>query len=116
MAWANWPANVPQRFLIGSTSSSRQNRVEFKPKYGPPMSRPGTTDAEIEFKVTCIWTLEQAQAFEEWWHTTLGDGNLPFNGIHPIYRTPGVYRIPDYTMQEDQTIIRASLTYIKTFG
>jgi hypothetical protein len=80
-----WPATLPQCPILNGFSEQRQrNLAAFQPDVGPPKARRRSTAASVRTNVAFRMTNTQILAFNTFFETTLADGSLPFDWLHPV--------------------------------
>ena len=90
-----WPASLRQSPQRGSwTGGPQESRAQFKPDYGPPITRRRTTaDPEIYQTVFPNFTGAMRAAFRTFFAVDLAGGVLPFCWRDPVIGDVAMWRI-----------------------
>ncbi len=107
----NWPANLPQCFVVGYSDGLGDGLIEAQPDVGPPISRRRSSAAVRPLSGSMRMTRAQIATLKTFFDTTLLGGSLPFNFTDPTYGStilvkfakgkqptwqqsaPGIYRV-----------------------
>jgi hypothetical protein len=82
-----WPASLPQYVLQqGYNEQLSDNLVETQMDAGPGKTRRRFTATVKQFGVTLEMDATQAATFEAFYETTLKQGSIPFDWVHPRTR------------------------------
>lgn len=86
MANPTWPVSLPQEpDLAGGYSETPQDlTVRSTPSVGPSISRARATAGVNVISMTMIFTPAQLVIYKTFRKTTLSEGSLPFDWVHPI--------------------------------
>lgn len=88
-----WPVALPQRVLKdGYVEQTPENSIESTMDAGAPKSRRRFTANYVSFQVTIACSAAQADDFDTFFQTTLKDGNLAFDWVHPRKQTLATFR------------------------
>lgn len=91
-----WPVGVPSCIMpMSPTGGLRDNRLSFETDSRmPPIERPLTSWAAEVYQVELTpLSLDQFEAFQDWYQGALRFGALPFVWQHPVTGTEGVWKI-----------------------
>lgn len=85
MATTTWPETLPQKLLVdGFSSQLPTGSIRVEMDSGPAFQRQRYTSS-VEPIQGSIWvTKGQYQTFKNFYVTSLAQGSLPFNWVHPI--------------------------------
>lgn len=88
MANASWPGSLPQ-FVneTGYREAYQDNLRETPVEVGPAKMRRRFTKPLRTFEISMNMTAAQVSTFEGFWLTTLKNGSLPFDWVHPRTQT-----------------------------
>lgn len=78
-----WPATLPQRLLSDATVQDDESRAISDMDAGPASMRNRFTAITQTVKGSIILTAAQKTIFDNFFRTTLAQGSLSFNWIHP---------------------------------
>lgn len=91
-----WPALVPSCIMpMSPTGGLRDNRHSFETDSRmPPIERPAAswTPEIYQVELTPL-SVDQFDAFQDWYQADLRFGALPFVWLHPITGAEGVWKI-----------------------
>lgn len=116
----SWPSILPQHLLEQGFSEALADRVIETPvEAGQAKRRPRYTVNNRMFTGSVAMTLQEREAFEDWFENDLMGGALPFDWVHPIYRTPAAFRfrkpVPKFTVRGDAHIVVLGLEEQPTY-
>jgi hypothetical protein len=80
----SWPTELPQTPQYGFQEQRQRNIVSFKPEFGPPKMRLGSTGASTDAVASFIMTDDQVDIFQSFYILDLSDGVLSFQWAHPV--------------------------------
>ncbi len=88
MTTAVWPATIPQCPILNAFSEQRRRNIAaFSPPVGRAKLGLRSTAASVMTSVAFRMTTTQLAAFYTFYETTLKDGVLPFDWVHPVTGT-----------------------------
>lgn len=88
-----WPAALPQKALKeGYRETASDNLLESQMDAGPAKIRRRFTTRSRMFQMTIACTASQAATFLSFFETTLKDGSLPFDWVHPRTGAAATFR------------------------
>ena len=96
-----WPASLPQRMLVaGFVERPPETRQRSEPDVGPSILFNRSTVGRHEIDGGVALDATQKATLEAFHATTLGNGTLPFDWVHPISQAATTFRfrsVPSYT-------------------
>lgn len=105
-----WPGTLPQGPLgDGWSQQLANNKYEFKPRQGRPLSRLASTQNLDEQEVSFLFTAAQKATFETFYKTTISWGVSSFNWVDPTNNTTYEFQI---TSQIQYSTPDAGLHYV----
>ena len=88
-----WPSSLPQFVQeSGYSESLPKVLIESQNEAGPPRLRRRFTSNWREIQAAIFCTEAQRLIFENFHHTTLADGVLPFTWVNPLTQAPKTFR------------------------
>ena len=88
----NWPAELPQKLLLGTTAGDAESRLISPMDSGPPSVRSRFTAISQTINTPIILTGAQLAIFNTFYRTTLKHGALSFTWTNPVDNTSATYR------------------------
>jgi len=101
MANATWPNGLPQILLKdGYGEKPGENTIETPVDSGPAKSRRRGTARVRHITASLLLTASERSTFETFHDSTLADGSLPFDWVHPLTQAAAtfMFRKPHWTI------------------
>jgi hypothetical protein len=118
MANAQWPSNIPSSPLLSSYDEreDEDNLLRTEMEIGPAKVRPQQSSSIPKLSFDIMMTSAEVSLFKTFYRTTLSNGSLPFDFLHPQENVTLTFRFmppyPRYKTASDQYLVAMNVEII----